>query len=89
MFDLVKSDLFNEGDVIVTFKPGDNETKTKVIAALKEAGLNQWGYSNRADHEQYLFVGDYDKRKDDHLRSCMNSLSLPAVIKAKLSEPVV
>jgi hypothetical protein len=91
MFDLAKSDVFKEGDVIVTFKEGDDETKTKIIRTMSDLGLQQWAYSKRVDDgcEQYLFVSDYDQRKEDHLRSCMNSLFLPDDVKAKLSELAV
>jgi hypothetical protein len=88
MFDLTKCDTFHEGDVLLTFKIGDDETKAKMIPVMASLGLYQWAYSKREDDgcEQYLFVADYEQRKVDHLRSCMNSLSLPESFKAKLSE---
>lgn len=91
MFDLTKCDTFHQGDVLLTFKDGDNETKTAAFAAMDAIGLKQWAYSKRVDDgvEQYLFVGDHEKRKADHLRSCMNSLDVPVSFKAKLSELAV
>lgn len=90
MFDLAKCDTFHEGDIIVSFKKDDNETKAKIIGTLNALGFHQWAYSLRGDYEQYLFVADYEKRKQDHLNSCMNSLSLlPTAVKQKLSELVV
>lgn len=91
MFDLTKCDTFHQGDVILTFKDGDNETKSAAFAVMDSIGLKQWAYSKRVedDAEQYLFVSDYEKRKEDHLRSCMNSLAMPDSVKQLLSVPVV
>lgn len=91
MFDLTKCDTFKEGDILLTFKDGDDETKAAADVAMFASGFRQWAYSKRVEDgvEQYLYVPDYDKRKEEHLRSCMNSLALPDSVKAKLSELAV
>lgn len=62
MFDLSKSDLLHPGDVVVTFAVGDTLTRDTVLATLIEKGYDQWAFSDRGDHLQYLMITNREER---------------------------
>lgn len=74
MFDLAKTDVFRDGDIILTIRPGhDPERLEQYMEAFKALGMEVHAYSDRGDHRQYMLVPDREALMEIHRESCRNS----------------
>lgn len=73
VFDLATTDVFRPGDVVCTFRKGDQATVKKLTEVMKAQGMEIWAYSDHGEYQQYLFVPDIEERKAVVLASDRNS----------------
>lgn len=73
MFDLSTIDVFKAGDVLCSFRKGDETTANTFLDLMKSKGMEIWAFSDRGEYVQYLLVPDIAMRRAIAIASDQNS----------------